>query len=260
MKSTEQIKEEVRERYAAAISTPRPSCCGKDLPEDRIVAAAGYRPEELKVVPSDAVSNSLGCGNPLGIAGVKEGDVVLDIGSGAGLDCFLAAQKVGSAGKVIGLDMTPAMIEKARQNAAKGGIKNVEFRLGDAEIMPIEDHSVNWIISNCVINLSPDKASVFREAFRVLKPGGKVSITDIMVEELPEQLRESLDLYCSCVAGAIPESKYLQQMREAGFVDVQVTDRLVYDADQVLSLIRDRATADSAVGKVWTSRIIASKH
>ncbi|MBI3609647.1 MAG: arsenite methyltransferase [Nitrospirae bacterium] len=277
------IKEEVRRRYTAAVSSKNKGCCGEDegKAEDSsggcrsVAAVAGYSPDELNSLPTDTVVHSFGCGNPLAFAGVGSGQVVVDIGSGAGIDCFLAAQKVGPEGRVIGIDMTPVMIEKARQNALQAGVFNVEFRLGEAEAIPVEDGSADWIISNCVINLSPDKPRVFREAFRVLRPGGRLSITDIMVERLPWILRRSTTLYTSCVAGAVSEIRYLKGLREAGFSDVQVTERIVYDRNQVMSLIQDDFVLDRwapylrhplqwlvdryGVGKVWSAKIAARK-
>jgi SAM-dependent methyltransferase len=238
-----------------------------------VAAVAGYDQTELRVLPSDAVANSFGCGNPLAFAGVSPGQVVVDIGSGAGIDCLLAARKVGPNGRVIGVDMTPAMIEKARENVRQAGLHNVEFRLGEAEAMPVDDASADWVISNCVINLSPDKPRVFKEAFRVLKPGGRLSVTDIMVEELPWFLRRSTSLYTSCVAGAISETQYLNGLLTAGFPDVQVTERIIYDHDQVMSLMPDvlgRRTSfirrplrwlidHYVVGTVWSARVVARK-
>ena len=249
MNTESKIKEEVRERYSNAVESGK-GCCSSTcclpeknvtLPEGRVVQFAGYNQAELASIPADAVINSFGCGNPLAFTGIQPGEVVLDIGSGAGIDCLLAAQKVGPAGRVIGIDMTPAMISKARENARKAGASNTEFRQGDAESMPVENESADWIISNCVINLSPNKPKVFREAFRVLKPGGRLSVSDIVVEKLPWILRRSSAIYCSCVGGAISEREYLHGLREAGFVDVQVTDRIVYDRDQVLGLLGDAA-------------------
>ncbi len=277
----EKIKERVRERYSAAV-TKGDSCCGKTssccgaevtLPEGRVVAAAGYTSDQLVTLPADAIANSFGCGNPLAFAGVKQGQTVIDIGSGAGIDCLLAAQIVGPKGRVIGIDMTPVMIEKARANAKKAGLTNVEFRLGDAENMPVESGSADWIVSNCVINLSPDKPRVFQEAFRVLKPGGQVSISDIMVEDLPWPLSRSAALHCACIAGAIPEAKYLKAMQDAGFQDVRVTGRIVYEKEAVLNLIEEtklfghtvlkplyRYLVDHHVsGKIWSAKVVASK-
>jgi len=277
----DKVRQRVRERYGAAISEgggccgPRKSCCGDveevALPKNRVVASAGYSSEQLKEVPADAVSNSFGCGNPLAFAEVQPGQSVLDIGSGAGIDCFIAAERVGPGGRVIGLDMTPEMIAKARANAEKGGYTNVEFRQGEAEKMPVDDAAVDWIVSNCVINLSPNKPRVFSEAYRVLKPGGSLSVSDIMVEDLPWVLRRSTTLYTSCVAGAIPESRYLEGLRQAGFEDVRVTERIVYDREQILSLLKNsrlfngalsmagQLLVDRVVGKVWSAKIVACK-
>lgn len=271
MKTENQIRKEVRDRYTAAVSI-KSGCCGStshEIPADRVGCCAGYSEEELKSVPSDAVQNSFGCGNPLAFTDVLPGQTVVDIGSGAGIDCLLAAQKVGPTGKVIGLDMTPVMIEKARKNAEKSGAKNIDFRLGEAEHMPLADQEADWIISNCVINLSPDKPAVFREAFRTLRSGGRVSISDIMVEDLPASLRESANLYCACVAGAISEKEYVEGLRQAGFEDVAVTDRIAYDRDQILEILKEVEFAvdeplatlvDRAVaGKIWSAKITARK-
>jgi N-acetylglutamate synthase-like GNAT family acetyltransferase/2-polyprenyl-3-methyl-5-hydroxy-6-metoxy-1,4-benzoquinol methylase len=272
----ERLRRQVREKYGAAVSRggsccgTKQACCGEVreavLPRDRVVASAGYAADELKAVPVDAVRNSFGCGNPLALAGVRPGQTVLDIGSGAGLDCFIAADRVGTQGRVIGLDMTPAMIERARANAEMGGYHNVEFRLGEAESMPIEDATADWIVSNCVINLSPNKPRVFAEAFRVLKPGGSLSISDIMVEDLPSRLRRSASLYTSCVAGAIPESVYLEGLRHAGFEDVRVTERIVYDREQILGFLGGsrvsgdmRPLLDKVAGKIWSAKVVARK-
>ena len=271
MKTEDQIREQVRERYTAAVSM-KSGCCTStthEIPAERVACCGGYSEEELKSIPSDAVQNSFGCGNPLAFSDVLPGQTVVDIGSGAGIDCLLAAQRVGSEGNVIGIDMTPVMIEKAQKNAVKAGAQNVEFRLGNAEKMPLSDQEADWIISNCVINLSPNKPAVFREAFRTLRSGGRLSISDIMVEELPVSLRESSALYCACVAGAIPENEYLDGLRDAGFQDVKVTDRLFYDRDQILELLKEVEFAidESLVtlvdkyvaGKIWSSKIIARK-
>jgi SAM-dependent methyltransferase len=177
---------------------------------------------------------SLGCGNPIAIASLRPGEVVLDLGSGGGIDCFLAARKVGPAGRVIGLDMTPDMIKLAQRNAKKIGATNVEFRLGEMEDMPLPDRSVDAIISNCVINLSPDKDAVFQEAYRVLRPGGRMSVSDIVIQgELPQPVRERLDAWAACVAGALDEAVYLDKMRLAGFEDVDVLSREFMSTDEV---------------------------
>jgi SAM-dependent methyltransferase len=233
----------------------------------KFAAVAGYGDEELKRLPADAVQNSFGCGNPLAFAGVRAGQTVLDIGSGAGIDCLIAAGRVGLTGKVIGLDMTPEMIERARRNAREAGAKNVEFRLGEAEKMPVEDETVDWLISNCVINLSTDKPAVFREVARVLKPGGRISISDIVAEELPEAIRRSRDAWTGCLAGAIGEADYVKGLKEAGLRDLRVTSRIVYEASQLRGLFASSccgisaeagldatALAEAAAGKIWSAR------
>jgi ubiquinone/menaquinone biosynthesis C-methylase UbiE len=170
----------------------------------------------------------LGCGNPVALASLKEGEVVLDLGSGAGFDCFLAANRVGTNGRVIGVDMTPEMIEKARRNAQKAGYENVEFRLGEIENLPVADNSVDAVISNCVINLSPDKESVFREAFRVLKPGGRLMVSDlVLLKELPDFIRKSVVSYVSCIAGAVRKEEYMGAIEGAGFQEVRIIDETI---------------------------------
>jgi N-acetylglutamate synthase-like GNAT family acetyltransferase/SAM-dependent methyltransferase len=230
-----------------------------------MVKIAGYDKGDLSRLPADAVQNSFGCGNPLAFAGVQPGQTVLDIGSGAGIDCFIAAEKVGPTGKVIGLDMTPEMIERARQNAKAAGVANVEFRFGEAEKMPVEDASVDWVISNCVINLSPDKPVVFGEIGRILRPGGRISISDIVAQDLPEAVRKSRDAWTGCLAGAISEEAYVQGLEKAGLREVQVTSRIVYDASQLKGLFSSSccgagagqdtaALADASAGQIWSAR------
>jgi len=178
---------------------------------------------------------SLGCGNPTAIAELQPGEVVLDLGSGGGIDCFLAAKKVGPEGKVIGLDMTPDMIKLARRNAKKVGATNVEFRYGEMEDIPLPDESVDAIISNCVINLSPDKDAVFSEAYRVLRPGGRMMVSDIVINgQLPQSIRDSLDAWAGCIAGALDEPVYLGKIRAAGFEKVKVLSRDYVRTDQVI--------------------------
>ena len=230
----------------------------------------GYTPDQLDDVPADAVESAFGCGNPLSCAGVASGDVVLDIGSGAGIDCLIAARKVGDTGKVIGLDMTPAMVERARHNAREAGVAHAEFRMGDAEDMPIDDQSVDWVISNCVINLAPDKHRVFAEVCRVLKPGGRVAISDIVLgDELPDEVVASVDALVGCLAGAIRESEYLEAMRAAGLQDVVVSARRVYGAGEIEGLLDCGCGSDAEdlfqrckdriVDKVWSARLEARK-
>ena len=233
----EKIKKVVRERYAKIAKQGSPccgsvsSCCGgTDLVED-ISKNIGYTEEELKVVPEGA-NLGLGCGNPVALASLKEGETVLDLGSGAGLDCFLAANKVGRKGRVIGVDMTPEMIEKARENAREGDYTNVEFRLGEIENLPVADNAVDVVISNCVINLAPDKRRVFTEAFRVLKPGGRLMISDIvLLKELPDVIKDSVEAYIGCLSGAIMRDEYLMAIEEAGFQEVKVVDETSFPID-----------------------------
>ena len=216
------VKKIVRKAYSK-IATNSNSCCscgcGSADPKmaQKISKSIGYSEEEMNAVPE--ANLGLGCGNPTAFSNIKEGDTVLDLGSGAGFDCFLASRKVGKTGKVIGLDMTEAMIDKARILARMHGYSNVEFRLGDIEKMPLSDSSVDVMISNCVINLAPDKSKVFREAYRVLKNGGKMYVSDIvLLGKLTDEQLDDEDLLCSCVAGALLKKDYLDKMEEAGFV------------------------------------------
>lgn len=213
-------KQEIKETYGkiAMISGSCCSsgCCGDTSAVD-VSKSIGYSEAELKAVPD--ANLGLGCGNPVAFSELKAGDIVLDLGSGAGFDCFLAAQKVGSSGKLIGVDMTQAMIERAQANALKYDYSNVEFRLGDIENLPVESESVDVIISNCVINLAPDKERVFKEAFRVLKPGGAMYISDmVLLADLPDELKNDKDLLTSCLAGALLKEEYLRLLNEAGFL------------------------------------------
>ncbi len=277
------VREAVARTYARAIrATPTKSgtCCA---PAQKGVAVklAGYTHAELEALPSEAVVNSFGCGNPLAFSEVREGDAVLDLGSGAGIDILLAGKKVGPRGRVIGIDMTDEMIEKARENITLSGMTHVEVRKGIIEQMPVESSSVDWVISNCVINLSPEKDRVFAEIARVLKPGGRMLVSDIVVEELPASLRKDRVLYSSCIAGAISENDYLAGLRSAGLAEVEVRERIIYDSTQLGALIGSevgdgqsgscvcaevesdgKAASDlvrSIVGKVWSAKIHARK-
>jgi arsenite methyltransferase len=231
------IKKAVQDSYAN-IAVKESSCCslvslccgGSDFVHD-ISRKIGYSDEELKAVPEGA-NLGLGCGNPVALASLKMGESVLDLGSGAGFDCFLAADKVGKEGKVIGVDMTPEMVKKARKNALKGNYTNIEFRLGDIENIPADNNDFDAVISNCVINLSIDKGKVFKEAFRVLKPGGRLMVSDIvLLKELPEELRNSIDAYIGCMAGAILKDEYLEAIEHAGFHEVQILDETRFAID-----------------------------
>ena len=223
-----EIKNKVKEGYGRVALENRSccgalsSCCGSSASIQTIGEMIGYSKEEMSQVPEGS-NLGLGCGNPVALASLKEGQTVLDLGSGAGFDCFLAAKAVGEKGRVIGVDMTPEMVDKARENAKKGGYQNVEFRLGDIENLPVPNGSVDVILSNCVVNLSPNKPKVFSEAFRVLKPGGKLTLSDVvLLRPLPPVLANSAAAYLGCVAGASLKSDYIGMLNAAGFADVQV--------------------------------------
>ncbi len=219
----EQAHKVVRERYGKIAKTKaEPASCGCGCGTNSTSEQIGYSKSELTSVPQGADLN-LGCGNPIALASLKEGETVIDLGSGGGLDCFLAAKKVGLNGKVIGIDMTAEMLDRARANCKKGGYKNVEFRLGEIENMPVADNTADIIISNCVVNLSPDKQRVFDEAFRVLKPKGRLMISDmVLLKELPPRIKESVLAYVGCVAGADTKEEYLRKIKQAGFGAVEV--------------------------------------
>ncbi|MBF8286331.1 MAG: Arsenite methyltransferase, partial [Dehalococcoidia bacterium] len=225
MTENREIKEKVREHYAerarSVTEAQDASCCG--APTESVISADLYTTDELQGLPQEAVVASLGCGNPVAMAELHEGEVVLDLGSGGGIDVLLSARRVGPTGKAYGLDMTDEMLELARENQRKAGVTNVEFLKGEMEEMPLPDGSVDVIISNCVVNLSPDKDRVLAEAFRVLKPGGRVAIADIVVRgSVPQALRRSLELWAGCVAGALEENEYRQKLATAGFTDIEI--------------------------------------
>ena len=230
--NTTEVKEMVRARYGSIADGTASDCCGPSRCDGSAVSIAdsksaemGYSAEELAAVPEGA-NLGLGCGNPQAIAAIQPGETVVDLGSGAGFDCFLAARQVGPAGHVIGVDMTHEMLKKARENAAKAGASNVEFRLGDIEHLPIADNTADVIVSNCTINLVPDKAQVFREAFRVLKPGGRLAISDVVnIAPLSPELAADRALVCGCVVGAAPAPQIKMWLAEAGFTGIRVTIR-----------------------------------
>lgn len=251
MEREEEIKTFVKGRYGKIASQAgcSPACCGgTNLLE--LATTKGYSEEEVGSVP-EAAYMGLGCGNPTALAELQEGETVLDLGAGGGFDVFLAAQKVGETGKVIGVDMTPEMIEKARENARKGNYKNVEFRLGEIEKLPVEDNSVDVIISNCVINLSVDKLVTYKEAFRVLRPGGRVLISDLVTEgELPEDVRRSFEAWSRCIAGALEKQEYLDTIKKAGFKDVAIVSERTY---------RKLGMDDRLEGKITSVQVRAYK-
>jgi len=286
MSTKQAVRDEVSSRYAKAVtlkSDADEGCCGgAPVQKGTVVKIAGYSSEELEALPPEAVVNSFGCGNPLAFADVQEGQTVVDLGSGAGIDILIAAKKVGPTGRAIGIDMTDEMIAKANENIATAGLDNVEVRKGIIEKMPIDDGSVDWVISNCVINLSPEKPKVFAEIARVLKSGGTMQVSDIVVQDLPEWVREDKALYSACVSGAISEDEYLAGLEEAGLTDIEVTERLVYDKSQLKGLMKselaeevlanlsccggggDSADALSGMveqfeGKIWSAKIRARK-
>ena len=284
MTDRNEIRESVSEAYAKAVCAPSDDggpCCAP-VQKGVVVKLAGYTQDELTALPAEAVVNSFGCGNPLAFSEVKDGETVLDLGSGAGIDVLLAAKKVGPKGRVIGVDMTDEMIAMARENIELSGMDNVEIRKGIIEELPVESGSVDWVISNCVINLSPEKLRVFAEIARVLKPGGRMLVSDIVVKELPDEVKKNQALYNSCVSGAVSEEEYLEGLRQAGLTDVEVRERIHYDALQLEGFIASelpgnkealgtccggsadgtalaKRIASSLVGKVWSAKVFGRK-
>jgi arsenite methyltransferase len=247
------IREAVRERYGAIAEGRTSGCCGASAcgcgDATGVLDEIGYPAGQAAAVPEGA-NLGLGCGNPLAHAALQPGEAVLDLGSGAGIDCFLAAREVGPHGRVIGVDMTPAMVERARAGAARHGYANVEFRLGEIESLPLADASVDVVISNCVVNLSPDKGRVFREAWRALRPGGRLVVSDlVLTRALPAELRRSVELYVGCVAGAALRQEYLELIRGAGFDGVEVVEEHGYtvDLDSIGEGSPERAAWESVV-------------
>lgn len=237
------IKNFVKNRYGNIAKKGETSCSCNGVTVTEQAQAIGYSLEELKQIPESAVMG-LGCGNPAGLASLKTGETVLDLGSGGGVDVFLAANKVGETGWVIGVDMTPEMLRRARSNARKGGYKNVEFRIGEIENLPIEDESVDVIISNCVINLSPDKEKVFAEGYRVLRRGGRMVISDIVTDqELPDDIRKSFSAWAECIGGALVRKEYLSAIKKAGFSRIKVLDEKVFLEEGMSDKIKGRITS-----------------
>jgi len=236
-----EVKGFVKNRYGK-IAKSSASCCPSSASLMEQAKLVGYSEENIKNVPEES-NMGLGCGNPVALAGLKNGETVLDLGSGGGIDVFLASKKVGPKGRVIGVDMTKAMIEKAKQTAEKHGYNNVEFRLGEIEDLPVEDNSIDAIISNCVINLSPNKKKVFEEAHRVLKPNGRMLISDLVTEgRLPSKIRKNLDAWAACIAGAMDKKEYLRTIEEAGFRKVKIVSESSYEID-VSKKLKGRITS-----------------
>ena len=237
MTSAHDIKQEVRKRYGKAAekalqaTAAADGCCGAESVDDSVITSSLYATDELQHLPREAVIASLGCGNPVAIADISEGETVLDLGSGGGIDVLLSARRVGPNGKAYGLDMTDQMLELARANAKKAGVSNVEFLKGEMEDIPLPENTVNVIISNCVVNLSPDKDAVLREAFRVLTPGGRLAIADITTQDtLPRAVQESMAAWTGCIAGALDEDDYRAKLATAGFEDVDIEHFREYTA------------------------------
>jgi len=266
------IHEVVREHYAERIksatlspSKGNASCCGSD---NCCSTDSNLYPEDLHAtLPGGESAISYGCGDPITLASLQPGQVVLDLGSGAGLDCFFAAKKVGETGHVIGVDMTPEMLERARGSAKRLNISNVEFRQGYIEELPVESNTVDVIISNCVINLSPDKSKVFAETFRVLKPGGKLAVSDIVTDgPLPDAVKKSLSAWAGCVAGAMEAKEYIGLMESVGFTNISITP-VFFDKETVDSAINDMKdvvelqtiSSDDVYKAVYSAKITAYK-
>lgn len=269
---SEAIKAEVRRTYGSIAASdtatkghdaPVQDCCGRPdevpsscgcRPHDEQARKLGYTDEDLAAAPEGS-NLGLGCGNPVALASLRPGQTVLDLGSGAGFDAFLAARAVGPSGRVIGVDMTPEMLTKARANARKGGYAHVEFRLGEIEALPVADGTVDVVISNCVINLCPDKRPVYREAFRALRPGGRLAVSDVVArEKLPDEMTHDLSLYSGCLAGATVQSELVHILEEAGFQDISIKPK--GNTDQVISSWEEKRGFES---KVFSAEVVAVK-
>ena len=281
-KTTNQYDEHklVSEAYGSALKRAKEratSCCGGATPKGAATGAAGSAAQLVDYAADsegleEVLASSFGCGNPLAFSGVQEGQTVLDLGCGAGLDLLIAAKRVGESGRVIGVDMTDEMVAEARCNIERAKADNIKVRKGLIEELPVDSNSVDWVISNCVLNLSPDKGAVFSEIARVLRPGGQFSVSDIVVEDLPEELRNHAALRSACIGGAISEGDYVGGLERAGLDQVEVVERLMYDKDQLLCVVSlDDAVAEGltpefmeaaaakAAGKVWSAKITGRK-
>jgi arsenite methyltransferase len=254
------IKEAVRERYAEAAKSKGSCCGGSDCCSDPDpITRDLYDELQRSDVPAAALEASLGCGNPSALAELAEGEAVLDLGSGGGIDVILSARRVGPAGRAIGVDMTDEMLALARRNAAEAQIQNVEFRKGEIEDLPLDEAEVDVVISNCVINLSVDKPRVLAEAFRVLKPGGRFAVSDVVVRgEIPTEIRKSLEMWAGCVAGALEEDEYRSLLAAAGFEDVEVEPTRIYQADDVRAVLSDFGIEAEAEGESLDGRLMSA--
>jgi arsenite methyltransferase len=249
----DKVKDFVKKRYGEIAQTEQSCCCSSSCcgPSMKYISKeVGYSPQDLENVPDSAILG-LGCGNPVALANLKEGETVLDLGSGGGIDVFLASQKVGQNGKVIGVDMTKEMLERAKASATKFGYSNVEFRLGEIENLPVETGTVDKVISNCVINLSPDKLKVFQEAYRVLKLNGRLMVSDIVTKgELPDNIRKSFDAWAGCIAGALEKTEYLETIKKAGFGSIRIVSENEYSVD----------ISEDLAGKILSIQVEATKN
>jgi arsenite methyltransferase len=265
--SNESIKETVRKEYAQAalrVANAGGTCCGVAAPAGNPITSNLYGDGETASLPAEAIAASLGCGNPTALAELKPGETVLDLGSGGGIDVILSARRVGPAGKAYGLDMTHEMVALARENQRKANVANVEFLKGEIEHIPLPDNSVDVIISNCVINLSGDKDRVLREAFRVLKPGGRFAVSDIVVRgEMPAEIKRMVELWAGCIAGALEESEYRSKLEAAGFEQIDVEPTRIYTAADAEGLIGDNKSMEQiarmADGKFMSAFVRARK-
>ena len=254
----EEIREAVRKRYATA-ATKATGCCSEASCGEDVIGRDLYSAGDLAEVPRRASDVSLGCGNPTALAELHPGEVVLDLGSGGGIDVLLSARRVGPEGKAYGLDMTDEMLELARKNQREAGVTNVEFLKGHIEAIPLPDESVDVVISNCVINLSVDKDRVLQEAFRVLRPGGRFAVTDIVVRgSIPAAVRRSLELWSGCVAGALEEGQYRAKLEGAGFEDVGIEVVRVYDSDVVRELAGELEGLEDLIAATEGGRFISA--
>ena len=263
MTSAHDIKQEVRKRYGKAAEKAQEAsgsgCCGDCSIDDSVITSSLYATDELQHLPREAVIASLGCGNPVAVADLAEGETVLDLGSGGGIDVLLSARRVGPTGKAYGLDMTDEMLALARENQRKAGVANAEFLKGEIESVPLPDRSVDVIISNCVINLSGDKDRVLGEAFRVLKPGGRFAVSDVVVRgEVPSEIRRSIELWIGCVAGALEEREYGEKLAKAGFEAIDVEPTRVYKAEDAREVLAGACLDADRVGPQIEGKFMAA--